>query len=74
MRKYITRDKLADFLEKMWDAGLRVDLNPEKRYLSIYDANFHAEYVDVVDAMRYEETVAECLEMAKAAEKSSDEL
>ena len=72
MGKYIKRDKLADFVEKMWDAGLRVESNPEKGYLSVVDANYHTEYVNVVSEGHYEEMVAEFIAAAEAAKNSSD--
>ena len=77
MSKYITRDQLADFVERMWAAGLRVESNPERGYLSVVDANYHTEYVNVVNEGHYEEMVAEFVaaaEAAKAAKDSSDEL
>ena len=60
MTKYITRDKLADFVEKMWDAGIRVDLKPKDSTMTLWaDDLDKVEYVDVVDKRSYENLVNE---------------
>ena len=57
MSKYITRDKLADFVEKMWDAGMKVDLRPEDSTIAVRDANYNTEYVDVFDKQSYDNLI-----------------
>ena len=59
MDKYITRDKLTDFLEKMWDAGKRVDLYPKKNYIAVMDDSYHTEYVNVFSKQTYESLIQE---------------
>jgi hypothetical protein len=60
MVKYITRDKLADFVEKMWDAGIRVDLKPSISSMTLWSENIEKmEHVDVVDKRSYEGLINE---------------
>lgn len=61
-RHIITRDKLADFIEKMWAAGVRVDLSPAKGYIQVYDPSFRSEFVDVVDTNNYDSMVGSLIE------------
>ena len=60
MTKYITRDKLADFVEKMWDAGIRVDLKPDQSSISLCSTELDkVEHVDVVDKRSYDNLINE---------------
>lgn len=60
MQNYITKDKLADFVEKMWDAGIRCDLKPDQSYITLWSKDLDkAEYVDVVDKRTYDNLVNE---------------
>lgn len=60
MTKYITRDKLADFVEKMWDAGIKVDLKPHISSITLWSENLEKmEHVDVVDKRSYENLINE---------------
>lgn len=60
MQKYITKDKLADFVEKMWDAGIRCDLKPDQSSITLWSKDLDkAEYVDVVDKRTYDNLVNE---------------
>ena len=60
MQKYITKDKLADFVEKMWDAGIKCDLNPDQSSITLWSKDFDkVEYVDVVDKRTYDNLVNE---------------
>lgn len=60
MRKYITRDKLADFVEKMWDARIRTELNPKDSIMSLWSNDLDkVEYVDVVDKQSYDNLINE---------------
>ena len=60
MTKYITRDKLADFVEKMWDAGIRVDLKPDQSSISLWSTDLDKiEHVDVVDKRSYDNLINE---------------
>ena len=60
MQKYITRDKLTDFVEKMWDAGIRCDLKPEQSAFSLWSKDLYkVEYVDVIDKGTYDNLVNE---------------
>lgn len=54
MTKYITRDLLADFVEKMWDAGIKVDLKPSVSSMTLWSEDLEKmEHVDVVDKRSY---------------------
>ena len=60
MTKYITRDKLADFVEKMWDAGIKVDLKPSISSMTLWSEDLDKmEHVDVVDKRSYENLINE---------------
>ena len=60
MTKYITRDKLADFVEKMWDAGIKVDLKPSISSMTLWSEDLEKmEHVDVVGRMSYENLINE---------------
>lgn len=60
MQKYITKDKLADFVEKMWDAGIRCDLKPDQYSIALWSKDLDkVEYVDVADKRSYENLINE---------------
>lgn len=60
MRKYITRDKLADFVEKMWDAGIKCDVKPKDSQITLWSEDHSIiEYVDVVSKKTYENLINE---------------
>lgn len=60
MQNYITKDKLADFVEKMWDSGIRCDLKPDQSSITLWSKDLDkAEYVDVVDKRTYDNLVNE---------------
>ena len=70
MSKYITRDKLTDFVEKMWDAGMRVDLHPDKNYITVTDSSYHSEYVNVFSKQSYDGLIQELTEKKEASNES----
>lgn len=60
MQNYITKDKLADFVEKMWDADIRCDLKPDQSTITLWSKDLDkVEYVDVVDKRTYDNLVNE---------------
>ena len=60
MEKYITRDKLADFLEKMWDSGIRCDFQPKDNRISIWSSDLNkVERVAVMDKRTYDSLIDE---------------
>lgn len=60
MQNYITKDKLADFVEKMWDAGIKCDLKPDRSSITLWSKDLDkVEYVDVVDKRTYDNLVNE---------------
>lgn len=60
MIKYITKDKLADFVEKMWDAGIRCDLKPDQFSIALWSKDLDkVAYVDVADKRSYENLINE---------------
>jgi hypothetical protein len=60
MVKYITRDKLADFVEKMWDAGIKVDFKPSISSMTLWSKDLEKmELVDVIDKSSYENLINE---------------
>ena len=68
MNKYITRDKLADFAEKMWDAGMRIELMPKKNLIAVMDSQFHTEYVDVFSKQSYDSLIDSLIEKEEEAQ------
>lgn len=59
--KYITRDKLADILEKMWSAGIRVDFEPQRKQITIHKPDGNYEWIPVYDKTSYDELIASLL-------------
>lgn len=60
MRKYITRDRLADFIEQMYNAGIKCDLKPKDSLITLWSDDLEKlEYVDIVDKRSYENLVNE---------------
>lgn len=58
MQNFISRDQLADFLERMWDAGVRCDLKPGQSSISLWSEDLSkVEYVGVVNQRSYDEMV-----------------
>lgn len=67
--KYITRDKLTDFVDKMWDAGKRVDLYPNKGYIAVSDASYNTEYINVFDKRTYDSLIAELTKKVESVDE-----
>lgn len=66
MEKYITRDKLSDFTERMWEAGLRTDNDPKKNEITVWDENLHiVARLAVVDKRTYDSLVQSIIEGGK---------
>lgn len=63
MKKYITKEQLADFIVKMWDAKIRVETHPADNYLSLWSnaLNKHI-YVDVAYESMAEDIINELKE------------
>lgn len=58
MEKYITKDKIADFVMEMWDAGIRVDIEPEKNQLCVHSkSGYNYVWLPVYESASYEELV-----------------
>ena len=57
MSNYITRDKLTDFVEKMWDAGKRVDLMPQDNTIVVRDEHYNSEYISVFSKQSYDSLI-----------------
>ena len=62
MSKYITRDKLTDFVEKMWDAGMRIELTPERNVIAVIDSKYNTEYVEVFSKQSYDGLIESLIE------------
>ena len=70
MNNYIARDNLTDFVEKMWDAGMRTELIPKRNTIAVIDSQFHAEYVDVLSKQSYETLIDSLIEKEEASDES----
>jgi hypothetical protein len=58
MEKFITKDKLADFITKMWDAGIKCDLKPDQSEVTLWSIDFgKMEHVKVVSEQSYSELI-----------------
>lgn len=64
MEKYITKDKVADFVMKLWDKGIAVNLEPERKQLVIHKKDGGYEWVPVYEKASYDELVASFIEEA----------
>jgi hypothetical protein len=58
MEKFITKDKLADFITKMWDAGIKCDLKPDLSEVTLWSSDFgKMECVKVISEKSYSELI-----------------
>lgn len=64
MKKYITRDKLADFISRMWDAGINVDIEPANKQIVIKKTDGRYEWIPVYDKTSYEELIDSLISLA----------
>ena len=66
MEKFITRDKLAEFVEQMWNAGLRVDLKPGENSISVWSDDYKKlTYVNVVSVQAFDHVIGEVIAEVK---------
>lgn len=61
MEKYITKEKLADFIMKMWDSNIRVDLRPSDNTITLWSDNLHKHTYVCVGYANYEDVVADVI-------------
>lgn len=61
MEKYITKDKLPDFVLKMWEAGCSVETKPSESRLNVWDKESRLTYVKVFDKTTYDSMVSEII-------------
>ena len=66
MDNYITRDKLAVFIEKMWDAGMRVDLMPKDNTIAVRDEHYNTSYVNVFSKQSFDSLVESLIKKEEA--------
>jgi hypothetical protein len=57
MEKYITKDKVADFVMKLWDKGIAVNLEPERNQLVICKKDGGYAWLPVYEKASYDELV-----------------
>lgn len=65
MEKYITKDKVADFVMKLWEEGITVELEPNKKQLCIHLKNGRYKWLPVYEKASYDELVASFLNPAE---------
>lgn len=59
MQKIITKDNLGDFIAKMWDAGIKCDLNPADGSIVAWSPSLSAyDKINVVDINAYDGVVS----------------
>lgn len=60
MQKYITKNMLADFVEQMWDAGIKCDIKPDRHEIVLWSNDLDKmERIDVIDETAYDSLVEE---------------
>ena len=59
MEKYITREKLADFVMRMWDANIRVDMTPSSGNITLWSDTLGKHTYVKVGYANYEDVVAD---------------
>ena len=67
MEKYISKERFAEFITKMWDAGIAVDVRPEKNVVELWSGDYKKHVIINVGIASYEDTVADVLSNFKEA-------
>jgi hypothetical protein len=55
---YITSDKVGEFVQRMYEKGIRVDAEPEDNRLSVYKPVCGLEFIKVYEKGSFESLVA----------------
>lgn len=55
---YITSDKIGDFVQKMYEKGIRVDAAPKASQLTVHKPNGGYEWIKVFSKGSFEELCA----------------
>lgn len=58
MEKYITKDKVTDFVMRLWDKGIAVTLEPERKELVIRKKDGGYVWLPVYEKGSFDEMVA----------------
>jgi hypothetical protein len=61
MEKIIAKENLADFIMKMWDSNIRVDLRPSDNTITLWSDNLHKHTYVCVGYADYEDVVADVI-------------
>lgn len=68
MDRYITRDKLTDFISKMWDAGLRTECRPADNEIAVTGKDYkYIGTVRVFDKLTYDGMVEDIIKENSAS-------
>lgn len=63
MEKFITRDDLLNFVETMWDAGMRMDLKPTSNQITVWSDDLSKlTYVSVMSSQTFNDVVSQVFE------------
>jgi hypothetical protein len=54
---YITKDKIVDFIIKMWDAGIKVEADPKGRQLVVTKPGGGYEWIPVYEKASFNDLV-----------------
>ena len=57
-KHYITSDKIGEFIQRMYDKGIRVDGDPERSQLTVHLPNGGYEWIKVFTKGSFEELCA----------------
>ena len=66
MEKFITRDRLTEFVEKMWNSGYKLELKPADNSMTVWSENYSKlTYVNVVSDQAFEPVIEEVIAEVK---------
>ena len=68
---YITSDKVGEFIQRMYEAGIRVDSEPERNRLSLHKPEGGYEFIKVFAKSSFEELC--CVFLPKESHISNTE-
>lgn len=67
MEQYISKDRLAEFIARMWDEGIDVDVRPGKKVVELWSGDYKTHVVINVGITSFEDTVADVISNFKEA-------
>lgn len=65
MKKYITKDKLTDFVAKMWEEGIKVETDPADNCVTLWVESRYLGRIEVYDKTTFDTMVADIVAKVK---------